>query len=207
MSTYASGVGNWYSKIIRPDGELALKRASNGFTIIELMITVSVLGILLALAMPDFQRLIQQNRIDSEVSGLQNLLMSARGEAIKRGQTVWVSSAGGNWTGALTAFVDVDGDFSQGPGEPTILTMAALSETVLVPAPPASALATGVGYSANGSVLGAANLGANDFLDIRVPALVGKPNFFIGRVSFATSGRTIAPRFKTPVAAPADGTY
>jgi prepilin-type N-terminal cleavage/methylation domain-containing protein len=182
-----------------------LKRASNGFTLVELMITMSILGILLALAAPDFRRIIQQNLIDSEISGLQNLLMSARGEAIKRGQTVWVTSSGGNWTGTITAFVDIDGDFTQSGSEPTILTMAALTETVMVPS---GGLATGIGYAGNGNIRGASAFNSTaDFLDIQVPTLVGYPNYYVGRVSFALSGRTIAPRFKTPSASASAGVY
>jgi type II secretory pathway pseudopilin PulG len=172
---------------------------------VELMITLSVLGILLALAAPDFRRIIQQNLIDSEVSGLQNLLMSARGEAIKRGQTVWVTSAGGNWTGTITAFVDLDGNFTQDPTEPTVLTMAALTETVMVPV---GGLATGIGYAGNGNIRGAGAFNsATDFLNIQVPTLVGYPNYYVGRISFALSGRTIAPRFKTPSASASTGVY
>ncbi len=181
-----------------------MKRETKGFTLIELMITVSVLGILIAFAAPDFMRFIQQNRIDSEISNLQNLLMSARGEAIKRGQNVWVSSAGGNWTGVITAFVDEDGDFSQSGTEATILTLAPLTETRLEPA---ENLKTGIGYQSNGSVRPKGNLTDADVLAIQVPKLVGSPNFYIGTVNFSASGRTIAPRFKIPVAAPASGAY
>jgi Tfp pilus assembly protein FimT len=169
------------------------------------MITLSVLGILLALAAPDFRRIIQQNLIDSEVSGLQNLLMSARGEAIKRGQTVWVSSAGSEWTGVITAFVDEDGDFTQSGSEATLFTMAALRETVLVSS---AGLKSGIGYAGNGNIRGASAFNsATDSLDIQVPTLVGYPNHYVGRFSFALSGRTIAPRFKTPSASASTGVY
>jgi len=62
-----------------------------GFTIIELMITVVVLGVLLSLALPSFQQLMNNNRIVSETNGLVSDLALARSEALKRGGTTLIT--------------------------------------------------------------------------------------------------------------------
>jgi type IV fimbrial biogenesis protein FimT len=174
--------------------DLTLKFRGSGFTLVELMITVSLMAILLALAIPSYQRFLQRARIDTEATNLQSFLMLARGESIKRGQNIWVSNGNGGWTGSLTAFVDRNGNRTQESGEPTIGVLAALSETVLVPSEQVS---TGVGYGANGSIIGDSSL-TNGSVGIRVPNLIDNPNYFIGKVSFWTTGRTSLIRYEPP---------
>ncbi|MEG0939801.1 MAG: GspH/FimT family pseudopilin [Comamonas sp.] len=64
---------------------LPSSRFSRGFTIIELMVTVAVLGVLAAIAAPSFQPLIERWQIRQVSEELQSTLYFARSEAIKRG--------------------------------------------------------------------------------------------------------------------------
>lgn len=59
-----------------------------GFTAIELLVTVSVLAILAALAGPSFKSLIDRWRVRSALESMQSTLYLARSEAIKRGGRV-----------------------------------------------------------------------------------------------------------------------
>jgi len=69
---------------------------ASGFTLIELITTIAVAGVIIALAMPSFRYITNSNRIASEINGLLGDLQFARAEAIKEGQTVTVCvSAGG----------------------------------------------------------------------------------------------------------------
>jgi type II secretion system protein H len=77
----------------------------SGFTLIEMLITVTVLAIVSALAIPSFTRILRSVRVDSELSNLVNVIQQARGEAVKRGIPVAIS-APSNWTSELTVFVD-----------------------------------------------------------------------------------------------------
>jgi type IV fimbrial biogenesis protein FimT len=86
----------------------------NGFTLIELIVTISVAAILLALAVPSFQSLMISNRITAQTNDLVSDLAFARSEAIKRGATVTVCyantatscGAGTDWTQGWMVFVD-----------------------------------------------------------------------------------------------------
>lgn len=65
-----------------------------GFTAIELMVVVSILAILAALAAPSFKPLIERWRVRSATEGLQSAIYFARSEAIKRGGKVVLQKLG-----------------------------------------------------------------------------------------------------------------
>lgn len=58
--------------------------AVQGFTLIELMITISIAAILLAVGVPSMRDMIQQNRLTGNVNEFVAANMLARSEAIKR---------------------------------------------------------------------------------------------------------------------------
>jgi type IV fimbrial biogenesis protein FimT len=64
-----------------------------GFTLLELLITVSVVAILLAIAVPSLQTFIQNSREDSEADSLISSLEYARSEAVKRDADVEVCAS------------------------------------------------------------------------------------------------------------------
>lgn len=95
-----------------------MKRAQTGFTLLELMVTLVILGILLAIGVPSFQSVIRNNRIASSTNELVATLTYARSEAMKRGDAVTVcptedqeDCAGDtNWATGWMAFVDLNQD-------------------------------------------------------------------------------------------------
>ncbi len=69
-----------------------------GFTLIELMITVVVLGVLAALALPSFQSILEGRRLVGAADDLYSNIQYARSEAIKRNETIRVQvTTGTNW--------------------------------------------------------------------------------------------------------------
>ncbi len=73
-------------------------RTLRGFTLVEMMLTVSVLGILIAIAAPSFTDMIEQNQMTTTANDLLASLLVARSEAIKRDTPIkvrkWNNSGG-----------------------------------------------------------------------------------------------------------------
>jgi type IV fimbrial biogenesis protein FimT len=91
--------------------------AVKGFTLIELIVTMAVLAILMALAAPSFEMVFNSNRLTANANQLLTGLQSARMEAVRRNARVVVcrndtpdaalacNAAAGAWQGWMS-FVD-----------------------------------------------------------------------------------------------------
>lgn len=95
---------------------------NKGFTLIELMITVSVLAISVAIAVPSFNYVMQSNRVSSKTNAVIGAFNLARVEAIKRGTSVIISSSdtsvvGNNWGLGFRVWIDLDSDSVYDVGE------------------------------------------------------------------------------------------
>jgi len=69
---------------------LVVRRASRGFTLVELMVTVSVIAILAAVAVPGMTALINSSRLNGQAEEMVSSLQLARAEAIRRNARVTV---------------------------------------------------------------------------------------------------------------------
>jgi type IV fimbrial biogenesis protein FimT len=76
-----------YTKNANPAG------MASGFTLIELLVTITVVGILMAIAVPSFRYVTTANRASSEINALLGDMQMARGEAMKEGQFVTICSS------------------------------------------------------------------------------------------------------------------
>ncbi|MEQ7919873.1 GspH/FimT family pseudopilin [Xanthomonas sp. WHRI 1810A] len=65
-----------------------MRHLSKAFSLVELLVAVSLLGILAAVAIPTFSSAIRNSKTDTEVSDLQRALNFTRLEAINRGVNV-----------------------------------------------------------------------------------------------------------------------
>jgi type IV fimbrial biogenesis protein FimT len=77
-----------------------------GFTLVELMVSVALVGILLTLAVPSFRELILNQYVRGGASDLQTALYFARSEAIKRAAQIDVVPTGTNWRSGWTVQVN-----------------------------------------------------------------------------------------------------
>jgi type IV fimbrial biogenesis protein FimT len=70
-----------------------------GFTIIELMVSITVLGVLLGLGVPAFTNLIRNQRMATQTNAVVGALTYARAESAVRGQPVSICASNANRTG------------------------------------------------------------------------------------------------------------
>ncbi len=71
---------------------------NRGFTLVELMVTLVVAAILLALAIPSFSAMLRKNRAATDISALTTTIAYARSEAVARNTGVCVSvPTDGTW--------------------------------------------------------------------------------------------------------------
>lgn len=138
----------------------ARQRAAGGFTLVELMVTVAVLAILVALAAPSFANIIERNRLTGAANEAVAALQVARMEAIRRGSntvlcpsTDGASCAGNDWSRVIV-FVDDDGDggVDSGPAEPVLRDVVVPAGSIQVK--PSTNVATNdrIRFSADGFV-------------------------------------------------------
>lgn len=83
------------------------------FTLIELIVTLSVAAILAAITVPGFSAMIRDNRLLTQANSLVSSIQLARSEAIKQGVQVTIKKNGStssNWDSGWYVFTDWDGD-------------------------------------------------------------------------------------------------
>lgn len=117
------------------------RQRQQGFTIVELMITLVILAILVTLAAPSFSDYIANQRVKTDAQALFASLLYARSEAVKRNSNVYIVSNSGTWhdgwavtTDATTTYADCAGGDStcvqvQDALDGTVITFASASIT------------------------------------------------------------------------------
>jgi type IV fimbrial biogenesis protein FimT len=107
------------------------KRRDSGFTMMELIIVITIVGILAGIGIPSFKYVTTSNRMTTEVNALLGDMQFARSEAIKEGQYVTVctssngtsctGSSGTAWQNGWIVFVDTTPPVQQVPAGETLL--------------------------------------------------------------------------------------
>ncbi|MBK6865937.1 MAG: GspH/FimT family pseudopilin [Ideonella sp.] len=125
-------------------------RCAAGFTLIELMVTISLIVVVMALAAPSFTAFQRNAQLTSSANTLLSSLSAARAEAMKRGRNVTVTpSAGSNWGSGWIVFVDEDASGTMNGTEAALATEPAPESTITiatVPTGTAYVMFNGSGY-------------------------------------------------------------
>ncbi len=92
-----------------------------GLTLVELMVTLAVLGVLMGIAAPSFVQLIASSNLTSQMNSFYADTRYARGEAVKRGVDVSLcpsstsmdadpTCSGSDWKVGWIVFIDTNGN-------------------------------------------------------------------------------------------------
>jgi type IV fimbrial biogenesis protein FimT len=99
----------------------------SGFSLVELMITIAILAVLLAIGLPSFQGSLRSNRVTSTTNELMASISLARSEALRNPggavlcTTTDGATCGGNWNNGWMVWVDVNGDGNPGGADDRVL--------------------------------------------------------------------------------------
>lgn len=84
-----------------------------GFTLLELMITLAVAAIMMSIALPSFMGLIRDSRMTTDANIILTSINYARSEAVTRNVQVTILRQGGGvseWEGGWNIFTDFNGN-------------------------------------------------------------------------------------------------
>ncbi|MEW5248929.1 GspH/FimT family pseudopilin [Microbulbifer sp. 2201CG32-9] len=111
---------------------MTLFRRSAGFTLVELMFTIAILGIVMAIGVPSFTTMIQNNRLTAAFNDLAGALHFARAEAVRRGEAIRVDAIDNNISNGLRVWYDKNGDNGMDAGEELRLVRLSAASGVAV---------------------------------------------------------------------------
>lgn len=98
-------------------------RRQSGFSLIELLVVLSIAAVLVVLALPSFNGTIERNRIATQTNEFIAAIMLARTEAIRRNGVAGVCASndavtcGGTWADGWIVWADADNDSIADIGE------------------------------------------------------------------------------------------
>ena len=121
-------------------------KKKSGFTLLEMLITLAVISVIVAFAVPSMTEFSKNDRLTTNVNTLVGHLAYARSEAVKRSVQVSLcvsnnsgtatpGCTGGNWQDGWIVYIDADGDNSYSANEEVLRAQQAFTgNNTLVPA-------------------------------------------------------------------------
>ncbi|BBM00709.1 GspH/FimT family pseudopilin [Microbulbifer sp. GL-2] len=106
-----------------------------GFTLLELLVGLTVVSILLLTAMPSFTQFIQNTRVETATEDLLNAVQLTRTNAITRNQRITMRNLG-QWELGWEVFIDLDNNGTRSDDELLLSKRGALDNIVVIPNSP-----------------------------------------------------------------------
>ncbi|MFK4751050.1 GspH/FimT family pseudopilin [Oceanobacter antarcticus] len=175
--------------LYRPPIRLAPVRPLSGFTLIELMVTIAIFGIIMFAAAPSLSSFLSRSELTAEANRFMGALVFARTEAVKRNTNVVLcpskdqtSCNSSNWADGWITFQDTDGSgtLAADSSEEVIKYADAASSVNIYPD---SEFAAAIRYKADGNITN--NPGKVVICSEQAPAAVNARE-----VGIASGGRT-----------------
>jgi type IV fimbrial biogenesis protein FimT len=115
------------------------KRQQSGFTLYELLITFLVVGVIVALGVPNLAEFTRNSRMTSTANDLHASFQLARSEAARAKTNITIcasanaldagANCGGTWDQGYIVFVDENGDLTRAGANETVLRAHGPAET------------------------------------------------------------------------------
>lgn len=107
-------------------------RAPRGFTLVELLVTVSLVAIMLAFAAPSFTAFQRNAALRSTAANFMSAVTMARAEAMRRGVNVYlVPTTAQDWSKGWTVYADQNWNQSLDASGDAVITQAPAIDTLV----------------------------------------------------------------------------
>lgn len=156
------------------------RRATAGFTLVEMMVVLIIMAILIVFALPSYRNLVSDSRMQGEINDLHTDMELARSAAIKQGLPVTICESpaptaaapacgtSGEWNTGWVAFTDTANNqtYSTAGGDQLLRAHAALegTDTLL-----SAAGVPGVTFNRMGGTTAPANASTTGVFTLRDP--------------------------------------
>ena len=138
------------------DRAIGIHSIQSGFTLVELIITVAVLAVLMAIAAPSFTDYSRSQTLGARASALHQDMTLARAEAVKLQLNVELDATGGDWTKGWTVYADANANGKQDKGEATLHEQEAFDDGYVMKGANGSdgSAKKGIAFNGRGAVVG-----------------------------------------------------
>ncbi|MGH8031160.1 MAG: GspH/FimT family pseudopilin [Luteimonas sp.] len=184
------------------------RRRNTGFTLVELMVTIAIVAILVAVAFPSFQGSLRSNRVAAATNELLASISLARTEAIRSTGSAGLCAADAtgaacvdvnNWNNGWLVWTNTNADQNYQPGTDTLVRYVQSQEGIVLTVPGSAAatpaLSTRILFDSHGRQIDHPATGRA--LDLR-PDICPKDNELVRNMALSGVGQVVTAKVACP---------